>query len=405
MREILKKILHRSPLPLRRFTVFSREQWNRFRMTRFEHYQYPYLPKLRRDRGPIKNILIYHISGLSHAGTEKNLQLLANGLCDEFEVVFMFGKKYAEKDREILLDSRITLVPFTYDAIDINVPHEMSGMQPHLKEILSIHNTDLIITASPGYSHYPWNVITEIPIILSNVFGAPANQNNIVATMFMSKTVQKHAEHWTGPSLKNHTRFLPIGKWPPDNTSDLATKLRASLNIHKDDFVFGRIGRDDDAIFDPICIRAWQHIAKDHLNAHLLVMSSPPVLTKIVERENIPRVHFLPKSGNEEAVWAFHGAIDCFAHFRRDGETSGVAIAESLTLGNPIISHRSKIWNAHLEYLSQDFARVADIDDVNMYAKFMHEFISLKYTEPRKWRHYREAAFACATKTSRRKSM
>ncbi len=124
-------------------------------------------------------------------------------------------------------------------------------------------------------------------------------------------------------------------------------------------------------------------------------MTPPPILKKIVDEEKIPRVHFLPPSGKENDVWAFHGAIDVMSHFRRDGETSGVAIAESLTIGNPVITHKSHIWNAHLEYLTEECSRIAEIDDFNEYANYMEEFINLKVNESEKWQLCTEAAKQC----------
>lgn len=394
MRDFLKKILSTLPRPLRTIIVRVREAWWYLVMNEWERRNYPALPKLTRRVTPIKTVLVYAINGLTHGGTEKNLQLVANALVAHYEVVFMYGTKTAEKERLALLDPRITLVPFLYETNEIAVPHRLTGMRPHFKDILAQHNIDLIVTASPGYAHYPWNIVADIPIILSNVFGAPSLQRNIVATIFMSQTVRDHAEAWTGSSDKHHTMYLPLGKAPHKDTRTLGTGLRERLGIPKNDFVFGRIGRDSDAIFDPIGIRAWQRIASEYPAAHYLIMSPPPLLVKIVEEENIPRVHFLPPSGKEEDIWAFHGALDCFAHFRLDGETSGVAIAESLAIGNPIITHRSHIWNAHLEYLTDDCARIAATDDIDMYAMHMGEYIHLRRNAQNSWDARCKAAYS-----------
>jgi len=392
MRSSIKKILYKLPLPFRYAVVFIRELYWKNVIEKWERKNYPNLPILRYKKDCIKNVLIYQINGLSHGGTEKNLQLIANALADQYEVYFMYGDKSAQEERKETLDSRIKFIPFSYKLNEVTVPHRLHGMKPHLKEVLASNDIDLIITASPGYAHYPWNIISGIPIVLSNVFGAPTLQKNVAATIFMSETVRKHAERWIGGDKKHHTRFLPIAKLPPKNSQELGSVLRKKLSIPETDFVFGRIGRDDNNIFDPIGVRAWQKVAPDHPNAHLLVMSPPPILVNIVNEEKIPRVHFLPPSGKEEDVWSFHAAIDAMAHFRRDGETSGVAIAESLTIGNPIITHKSNTWNAHLEYLTRDCSRIAEIDDFNEYANYMKEFIDLKLNQPEKWRQYVEAA-------------
>lgn len=256
----------------------------------------------------------------------------------------------------------------------------------------------MIITASPGYAHYPWNTINFIPLILLNIFGAPTLQRNILRVIYNSQTTQNHAARWISKSTRDNILYAPLASLPPNHVRELGKKLRHKINISENDFVFGRIGRADNAIFDPIAIHAWKQIAHSYPQAHYLIMSPPPILVSIVEKEKIPRVHFLPPSGKEEDVWAFHGAIDCFAHFRRDGETSGVAIAESLTVGNPVITHKSHIWNAHLEYLSEKCARIAGHDDVAGYATFMSEYIRTQSEDKATWKARCEAAYLVGKK-------
>ncbi|MBC7981814.1 hypothetical protein H7X65_01940, partial [Candidatus Parcubacteria bacterium] len=98
---------------------------------------------------------------------------------------------------------------------------------------------------------------------------------------------------------------------------------------------------------------------------------------KLVIEKKIPNVHWLEPSYLEDEVWAFHQAIDVLAHFRNDGESFGLNIAESMLVGNPILTHKSHIWNAHLEYLDNSFSRYTDKDDYEQYAKNMIEFAEL----------------------------
>lgn len=396
----VKKILYILPHQIRVIVLLLRELWWRIIMNIWEKMHYPNLPKDKyritkesaNKKVLVKNILVYHISGLSHGGTEKNLQLIASGLSEKYNVFFMYGNKIIDESRKNIIDQRVKLVPFSYSLNEVDVPHKLHNMKPHMKEVLEEKKIDLIITASPGYAHYPWNIIEKTPIILNNVFGAPSLQKNIVGHVFVSETVLKHAEVWTGKRTHHYVKFAPIGKMPPSEVRDLGSKLRSKIGIPESDFVFGRIGRDSDTIFDPIGIYAWQSIAEKYPETHFLIMSPPDILKNIVANEKIPRVHFIPPSGDEKDIWSFHGALDAMAHFRKDGETSGVAIAESLTIGNPIITHRSTIWNAHLDYLTQDCARVANIDSIEEYAAYMEEFISLRNSDKDAWKNLQKNA-------------
>lgn len=396
MRELLKNTVKKLPLPFKRLIVISRETfWSKQTPQPVQNPDILITEQLQAEPGK-KNILFYAIFGLRHAGTEKNLQLIANSLADDFNIYFMYGEEPGNEERKQQLDSRIKFIPFTYTECEIKTPHLIHEMNPSLTSVIKSLPIDLLVTASPGYSHYPWNQVRDIPIVLLNIFGAPTLQKNIKAVIYNSLTTKKHAEAWIGEDRRGHVKYAPLYKTPPSNYRELGMALRRNLGIPSDNFVFGRIGRDDDAIFDPIGITAWQSIASKYPNAHYLIMSPSPALVKIVKEEKVPRVHLLPRSSQEEDVWAFHGAIDSLAHFRFDGETSGVAIAESMYAENPIISHRSHIWNAHLEYLNDNFSRVADKDDTSDYAKFMEEFIELKANHQDTWGKMKKQAYAVA---------
>lgn len=223
-----------------------------------------------------------------------------------------------------------------------------------------------------------------------NIFGSPTVQKNIIKNIFISKTVQKYSEQYTGPSDKNVSLCIPV-KDPIINQIKIDS-LKQKINLQSGDFVFGRIGRASDDIFDPIGIRAFQKIVTDFPNAKYLIMSPPPKVKSIVTEEKIKNVFFLDPSSDEEDIWAFHTVLDCLAHFRYDGETFGLNIAESMLVGNPIISHTSRIWNAHTDYLNSSFARVAEIDNTEEYAAFMKEFIFIKEKQPAVWEKMRVAA-------------
>lgn len=393
MRSSLKKILYSLPRSVRTKVVIVREWLWEIIMKNWENQNYHNLPLSLHNKQPIKNILIYSIHGLGFGGTEKCLQVIANALASEYNVYLMYGNKTATEERKQTMNTKITFIPFSYEENQVAVPHRVTKMNPHIKNVLQEHSIDLIVTASPGYSHYPWNIIKGIPIILVNIFGAPTLQKNVRKLISISRTVQIHAEEWTGQvPNRNITMFAPLAKLPPTNTLELRNNLRVKLGIEESDFIFGRIGRNDNNIFDPIGIRAWQKISPDYPNTHYLIMSPAPALVQIVEEENIPRVHFLPPSGKEEDVWAFHSAIDAMAHFRRDGETSGVAIAESLILGKPILTHRSSIWNAHLEYLDESCALIAGFDNIEEYSGNMRTFIEIRQNNPDKWLEMQKSA-------------
>lgn len=330
-------------------------------------------------------VLFYHISGLHFGGTEKFLQILAKHLDkNKFEVFFVYSSKSrtpdnfpADSRRSYLEDTTITLLPFDYKKIELKYPFYIHNASPTLNQILNRVRPHMVISTGTGYPEYPLNLETRVPIIMLNNFGASNTQKNVVMNICVSQTVANLAKRIT-PAEKIMTMYVQSER-PYLNTED-GSAIRRKFGIADTDTLFGRIGRASDDIFDPIGILAFEELLTKRDDVHYVVMSAPPALEKIVAERNIKNVHFLPASGYEKDVWAFHSAIDVLAHFRLDGESFGLNIAESMLAGNPIITHKSDLWNAHLEYLDDSFARVVEKDDYHTYASYMLEFTELKNT-------------------------
>ena len=391
MKKIIKKIITLLPIFIKRQIILKRE--NYYRKISLKKEEFEYLENYSRKDNLVnkKNILIYHNEGLGFGGTEKILQIISNNLCSKFNIYFLFSNINKKVDRREFMDKKVNLVEFTYDHIEKETPYYMSGMSPFIKKIVAEKNIDMIISAGAGDTYYPIITITDIPIIMINIFGTPNLQKNIVSNIFISETVKKYSEKFTGPRESNQALWIPTST-PPINSKERGTEIRKSFNIKNTDFVFGRIGRNADSIFDPIGINAFKEVVKTNPSAHYIIMSAPPILEKIVSDEKIPNVHFLPPSADELDIWGFHYSLDALAHFRYDGETFGLNIAESMHAGNPIISHKSNIWNAHLEYLNDSFSRISEVGDVNSYAENMIEFINRKQHDPENWTEMKEIA-------------
>lgn len=340
----------------------------------------------QRKKNIKPRILFYHISGLSFAGTEKFLQILAKHLnSDKYDVYFMYSPKPRPRiGFSGLMDGRmayfentpVKLIPFDYEELENRYPYFVKGMLPSIFEIIQKYNIDLLVAAGSGYSEFPFNMIKKMPIVLLNIFGSPNVQKNIIYNVCISNAVANKIRPIV-PEEKIKVMYIP-SEGPALESKEMGHNLRRKFGIKDEDIVFGRIGRADNGIFDPIGIRAFQKAINEFPRIHYLIMSPPPILKEIVKSDGIANVHFLSPSANEEDTWAFHNAIDVLAHFRADGESCGLNIAESMLCAKPIITHRSTIWNAHLEYLDDSFSRVATLDNVEQYAAHMKEFVELK---------------------------
>ncbi len=297
---------------------------------------------------------------------------------------FMYADKTVENSGiydftsrlKYLLEGKVFPIRFEYEARESAQPYFVQGMSPDIFKVIKDFKIDLLVTAGAGGPEFPFASVQNIPIIFINVFGEVNLQNNLNYHVCISSEVAKKLKSKVKDD-KIKVMWVP-SEGPMDNSEYYGKQLRASLGIPENDIVFGRIGRSSDGIFDPIGIRAFQRVVKKYPHAHYLIISPSKTLEKIIEEEKIPNVHFTEPSGEETKMWGFYEAMDVLAHFRKDGESFGLNIAEAMFCGKPVISHKSTMWNAHLEYLKPEFSFVAEVDDTDAYEKFMEVFITDK---------------------------
>lgn len=364
----LKDTFYKLPKPIKRYFVKSVEFLGLIYI-RYKVKNNPKIKKNKNNNNNKKNILIYHINGLSFGGTEKNLQMIAKHLDkNKYNVYLLYGTK-TEKDRSKYLEnSGVEIIKFDYEKVDNKWPYFIYNMNPRIETIINKYKIDLIITATPGQTIYPIITIKNIPIILLNIFGSFNTQKNIIKNISISKEVEELANR-VNDNSKSIIQYIPSERQILN--LEKAKEIRNRFNIKETDLVFGRIGRADDSIFDPIALKAFEIAVKEKPDMHYIIMSPPSLAKELVSENKIPNVHFLEPSYLEEDIWAFHESIDVLAHFRLDGESCGLNIIESMLVGNPILTHKSHIWNAQLEYLGPEFSMFIEKDDYKKYAENM----------------------------------
>ncbi len=352
----------------------------------FQEYRSRIVSEWLYGKEKIKNvkpcILIYGVSALAMGWTEKNLQMIAKHLDREKYAVFlMYGtkpRKLGNYNSDMIRDRRgylgeeaITYIPFTYDELFERHPYGIKNMSPHIVDTLHYYNIDLVITAWAGNAEFPLTSI-ECPIIFLNIFGIPNTIKNIKYHVCISQTIANEISDVV-PAHKVKPLYIPT-EWPINITQEDRINFRENIWLTESDIVFGRIWRADDSIHDPIGILAFERVVQKYPHIHYVIVSPSSTLRKYVQEKKIPNVHLLDPIYDEKQVWIFHKSIDVLAHFRYDGETFGLNIAESMMCGNPIITHKSKIWNAHLEYLTPENSFIADIDNIDQYTHALEFF-------------------------------
>lgn len=308
------------------------------------------------------NVLIFDEQGFFYGSTQKLERQMAKILAKAFKVYFAGGPITDPVLAAELKLHQIDVVPFTYSAKQAREPFRLYNMQPKLLEIIRQYNIHCIYTPVYGHYQFPLNSVpASIPFVLISPFGHFATNGNVPKIYVSGKS---NAERLHKRGVKNVELFFnPLEDYP----QEILQKPPLGEKI-----VFGRIGRGEDGIFDPIALKAFKKLEDAFPSSvKYLVVNPPPAWEKMAKDLAIKNMEFLPAINDSSRLAAFYRQIDVLAHARKDGETVGMAIAEAMLAGNPILTHRSSYHNEHFDILDPAFALWADIDDSEKYFQNM----------------------------------
>jgi len=304
-----------------------------------------------------KPIIIHHHNQLTMGGTEKMSQIF----CKHFVRDNTFDHYVAYKKGE-----ENTREPYFKEIVG---PERMICYESPAKLLNIIHGLKPFILHrySAGIPEYPF--VREIKqhtkhFVSTSVFGNQDDTIEISKVIYVSKHIQ-----WlvgTQDKKSHHVVRNPIEA--PFSTEN----LREELGIPTDAFVFGRIGRDDENIYDPINIEAYAKVANS--NTYLVIVNPSRSSRADIERLNITSARFIERTTSEIRLSEFYNTIDVLAHSRKDGECSPQNVWEAFSHGKPVISHYGQFYNGHIEVI-QDCGFVVLPNDVEEYATIMNKFI------------------------------
>ena len=309
------------------------------------------------DVSTIKPIVIHHLNDLTLGGTEKMVQIhLSHFVKDNTFNHYLAYRSQGDKAREeyfkeilgseklICYDSHSTLLNIIRDKKPFILHRYSAGIPefPFVKEIKE-HTKHFVSTS---------------------VFGDQDDTIDISKVIYVSKHVQWMVGQQE--SENHHVVRNPIEA--PYSTKD----LREELDIPKYAFVFGRIGRDDENIYDPINIEAYAKVASG--NTYFVIVNPSGSARDDIKRLNITSAKFIERTTSEVRLSQFYNTIDVLAHARKDGECNCASIWEAAAHRKPVISHYGEIFNGHMETI-QDSGFVVLPGDVDEYARIMKAFI------------------------------
>ena len=324
------------------------------------------------EKSRIDNIIVYHdnLFGDSIGSTEKLLfdfiRILASH--ERFRLFAVYGRKNGENiPPDIKKLANISFMPFEHAYRDKEQPFRCKEMNPDLGSVLAKVNPRLFIAAIWDKKQFPViDIPTKIPLMLISPFGDFCTNGN-VRKLYVSGFNNTRRLRKKGLLIAEQF-FNPL-RFPELIDAEESRSKEPST------VVFGRTGRGDSAIFDPISILAFSNLEKEFGEKVRFIYVNPSVeAMNLAKQLGCRRIEFRDWL-DENTLKEFYKQIDVFAHSRLDGETVGISIAEALIAQKPVITHVSRKNNDHLFLVRSPFGRVARLGDVEEYYRHMKWFV------------------------------
>ena len=309
------------------------------------------------DVSTIKPIVIHHLNDLTLGGTEKMVQIhLSHFIKDNTFNHYLAYRSQGDKAREkyfkeILGNDKL----LCYDS------------HSTLLNIIRHKKPFILHRYSAGIPEFPF--VKEIKehtkhFVSTSVFGDQDDTIDISKIIYVSKHVQWMAGRQE--SANHHVVRNPIEA--PYSTENLREELEIPINA----FVFGRIGRDDDNIYDATNITAYSKIENN--NTYFIFVNPSKRCRGDIKRLGIKNAKYIERTTSEIRLSQFFNTIDVLAHSRKDGECNSAAIFEAAAHRKPVISHYGTTFNGHLETI-KDSGFVVLSGDIDEYSRIMRAFI------------------------------
>jgi hypothetical protein len=301
--------------------------------------------------------------GLAAGGTERLLQEIAVELVNQgLEIDYFYceprlspGSSWMHPPndqvrRNYLETAGVKLFEFHLDYKDLST-RDHTWVKSDFFEVFNERLYDLVWTAKAGPREYPFHLL-GIPFVEVVTLDAGFDDSpNRMHSILISNWQRNNWMNKGGDEATSSVLPLPVAKGVS------AKSLRAELSIPMNATVLGFHQRIDDAIVSPIPFEAIANLEYENLS--ILVMGGGEKYRAIADEKNLS-VTFLPHSSDWLNISRFLKTIDIYTHGRLDGETFGSVLAEAMSYGIPVISHRSpKGANAHVETIANGgfFAR------------------------------------------------
>ena len=295
-----------------------------------------------------KPLKVLQVSPLDLGGTAKTMQLFTEHL--DKKTFFPVVWSPAEGPRAGLLREkgiRIIIGPSLEEAVRRFKPH-----------IVHVHRAgwpqpELLLPIQAAFRPDPAGLRSRLPVLIeTNVFGRYDESESgrlIDVTLFVSHFCAERlriAEERNIESPRYQVLYNPVDTdafvelSPPPGQRDYSRP------------VFGRLSRPDPGKWSMLTLEALPLVKREIPDFTFMVIGGIPEAEMFVQKHKLQNnVRFLPPVITDGEIAAFMNCLTVFTHANKTGESFGVAIAEAMACGLPVITHNAEGWrdNAQVE--------------------------------------------------------
>ena len=290
--------------------------------------------KVKKDinLGFNKKLIVHYLHHLGIGGTAKVVQILCKNfkkVDNNFHHVLAY-KAHGELERE----------PFFEEILGKENLISYASV-PELYEIIKEIKPHIIHRQTSGQPEMPFAppIVEQAKHVISTaIFGHVDESIPLSRVIYISN----HMQHCAGV-FGHNIRLIGIPVEAPLTNED----LREELDIPQNAFVFGRLGRDDNDIYDPVNLVGFKQV--EDANTYFVALAPSEVLKGKAEELGITNIRYVDKTLDDVRISKFYNTLNVLAHSRKDGECNPGNIWEGFAHGDPVVSHYGIPYNGHIQ--------------------------------------------------------
>ncbi|MFV0421144.1 glycosyltransferase family 4 protein [Oleidesulfovibrio sp.] len=218
-----------------------------------------------------------------------------------------------------------------------------------------------------------------LPIVVeTNVFGrlddSPSGRE-VDSTLFVSSFCAARYQHLYSIPVTTPRRMV---LYNPVDTDFLEQHTTTPEQRDFSRPVIGRLSRADSGKWSPLALSFLPALVKKFPHLEYRVVGGIAEARNFVAKHRLQNnVRFLPPLRTENELAEFLDGLSILAHANDTGESFGLAIAEAMSCGLPVITHQCHDWrdNAQTELVDQNITGLI-ADSADEYAAAVHYLLS-----------------------------